>query len=177
MELNNKYFQKAIELKRIKMVFMGKDPFPKGATGIPFIKECWADMERGSGCVVISKIADLVKYNFNKKKSPEEVAFDLLQIHHVVLLNLSYENIQENGKNRPIRKLKDEQALENAHKINKPILEKADKVFLLGEARKLAWHENIALKKYFCVCHPDIRNSINPKTKEEWNQFWRIKNK
>jgi len=163
----SKYYNYIKKLEKIKIVIMGKDPFPKDATQIPFCKPDWEKQNKknSSGYIVLKALGikpDDEQLNYN---TPQDLFFDLAN-KGVVFLNLIYERV-----GRQIRKHQDGEKLYEGFKINKPILEKAYKIILCGEAKKNKWN-NYKNKNIVEVPHPDIRNKHNQHIKEDWINIW-----
>ncbi len=112
----------------ISLVIMGKDPFPSGATGIPFCKEDWDEQTKltCSGRTVLDSLGidlECAKENFN---SPS-LLFEALRKEGILFLNASYRFI--GGRIRK-RDPQHQSYLEEALNINIPILSAAQNIIL-----------------------------------------------
>lgn len=152
----------------IKLVIMGKDPYPRNPCYIPFCKPNWEDQlsDRYCGVAVLRSVGlniEFVSTIFNK---PIDLFLSLRQ-QGIVFLNLSYKYV---GKK--ITKVDNILDLIEAHTINEPILNLSDNVILCGEARKLKWVHLFDRDRYHCVVHPDPRNRRNPNRNSKWSMWW-----
>jgi len=157
-------YLEAIRHSDIHLVIVGKDPFPKDPTGIPFCKSEWdAQVVRnGSGYFVLSALGfelSLDRLSAQKLK-PQELFLELAKAG-VVFLNASY---VLPGEGRF-----DKEARSEAFKINEPFLTKATHVICCGKAKTIP---KIDGRDYCCVIHPDPRNRTKQATKERWKKAW-----
>ena len=161
------------------LVIVGKDPFPSGATDIPFCKATWQE-QRSHQCSAKYVLASLgfpldgqgaKPYGFD---TPAQL-FAALRDKGIVFLNASYQligDINASGATitRPIRKKRDMVALRHAYQINRTYLASATTVIFCGEARKMLWFVDGITAHH--VVHPDVRNRMNPKTRARWEAIW-----
>jgi hypothetical protein len=167
-------------LDEIKLIIMGKDPYPEDPTGIPFCKNTWNAMFQYtcSGRYVLSVLGYKRKKILKGKYGcPAEFFKYLAGKRGIVFLNISYYYIGGS-----LRKKEHEGFIEDAMATNMPIMEKAKSIIICGAAGKLPWIASrwIALTtrvKVINVVHPDVRNSssIYQSVKDEWKKYWGIK--
>lgn len=153
----------------IKLVIMGKDPFPEGATGIPFCKSSWEEQlnPTSSGFVVFRSLGlTEPKGKLERFTTPSGCFFDLA-MKGIVFLNLSYCFI-----GGPIRKQRHRKELIEGFKINEKFLKRAGNIVICGEANKNRW--NGFDGEVNEVVHPDIRNGISQYRSigESWLETW-----
>lgn len=150
----------------LQVVIVGRDPFPKYATGIPFCKPNW-DQQLANNCsgkyVLLSLGIDLAAAQ-QAHSTPQEL-FEKLRSNGIVFLNASYKLVGDK-----IRLSKHKKYLSEANEINKKFIEAAKTVRYCGEAKKINWISPISMD--LCVVHPDIRNKYNPNTRERWLASW-----
>jgi len=152
------------------LVIVGKDPYPKGAIGIPFVKLLWKDLDRRSAGRNLFE-SFFSEREINNFKSPREAAFSLLG-RGVVLLNASYyflnrESLRDRHKKFVVLSLR----------INYPILNKAKHVIVCGKDAKkmLSWVIPESSSKLFeFKPHPSLqgKNSGSKEHKNLWNLTW-----
>jgi len=155
---------------KIKLVIMGKDPFPKGANGIPFCKNTWKEQlnPTSSGFIVLNSLGITRRNLETEFKTPTD-CFLYLTTKGIVFLNLSYCFI---GVGVSIRKHRHREELREGFKINEKFLKKADNIVLCGEANKNRWND-FKNSKINEVVHPARnRNSPDPKIRERWQKSW-----
>lgn len=166
-------YVESIELKQVRLVIMGKDPYPKSATGIAFCKPDWPALmaENCSGRYVLQALGINLAVESASGQPPPHDLFRRLAQAGVVFLNASYsEDVGERfTKARKLRALRDAY-----HDLNKPIIHAAKTVIRCGEACRMDWAlDGKEEKRQFCdVVHPDKRNSYNSYTKARWTQLW-----
>lgn len=165
-------YVESIELKRVRLVIMGKDPYPESATGIAFCKPDWPALmaDNCSGRYVLQALGINLTVESASGQLPPHDLFKRLAQAGVVFLNASYS--EDVGKRfTKARKL---DALREAYDLNKPIITAAKTVIRCGEAFRMDWAlDSKEEKRQFCdVVHPDKRNSYNSHTKVRWAQLW-----
>lgn len=154
------------------MVVVGKNPYPQGATGIPFIKPCWEEMRdtNCSGRYVLESLTGLTIEEIEKlSPSPREFAFQLLEQAGVVLLNAAYSKGPWRAKYR-------RESWENSnHKVIAHAANKGAQVLLCGQARVIeSWVKKENLWPS-CAPHPSLQSRASlTRTKSEdiWDSCW-----
>lgn len=162
------YYRHCIDsLARIRLVIMGKDPYPSNPVGIPFCKETWKEQTKGncSGLFVLQSLSIDIDKSKAKYGSPKEL-FVALAGRGVVFLNVSYHFI---GK--PISRNMHMAQLKGAAKVNDAYLKKARNIVLCGEARKCGWFGQVP-ENALSVVHPDIRNKNKSSRRKQWMEWW-----
>jgi hypothetical protein len=166
-------YVESIELKRVRLVIMGKDLYPKSATGIAFCKPDWPALmaENCSGRYVLQALGINLTVEGASGQPPPHDLFKRLAQAGVVFLNASY---SEDVGERFTKALKLGALRDAYYDLNKPILTAAKTVIRCGEARRMDWAlDSKEEKRQFCdVVHPDKRNSYNSHTKVRWAQLW-----
>ncbi len=167
--LSRAYLNAINSTATIKLVIVGRDPYPKCPTGIPFMKKEWSDLDgRSAGFHVINSLVD--KFPPTKKfKSPIDFAFFVLDFG-VVFLNASYHYLCS----ETISKKRHYSFIESAFVTNFPILERANRVLLCGDAAKmLRLVTGLDEINGLAVPHPALqgRNS-NKFDKQAWDHYW-----
>jgi len=154
--------------KIIKLVIMGKDPYPNNSCYIPFCKPNWAAQlsERYCGVSVLRSIGVDVEKASSRFILPIDL-FLSLRTQGIVFLNLSNQYV-----GRKITKKRDIQSIYNSYEDSKTVLKFAEHVILCGEALKLKWVHSLDYSRYHLAIHPDPRNRNNPKRKTEWSAWW-----
>lgn len=90
---DNDYHQAIDRQSSLRLVLVGKNPYPNGATGIPFIKSEWPDMKLRScsGRHVLESLTGMSIDDLHSKYFlPRDLAMRLLTEAGIVLLNASY---------------------------------------------------------------------------------------
>lgn len=166
--MNDKYLTHICNQPEIKLVIMGKDPFPKGATGIPFCKPSWEEQlnPTSSGFIVINSLGISRNHLEADFVTPTNCFFELAS-KGIVFLNLSYSFIDGS-----IRKEKHQVELRKGFETNEKFLLRANKILLCGEANKNRWNGFDA--EVDEVVHPDIRNGISryERIRKDWLATW-----
>lgn len=152
----------------LRAVFVGKDPFPTNATAIPFCKPSWPEQWHGSssGRNVLLSLGVSPQQEL-PWESPSGL-FVALARHGIVFLNASYTFV---GKGNSLRKWRDQEHLLRAYAINRPLLERAQRIFFLGEGRRMRWVADHIQGE--CLIHPAPRNEHGAgSTRERWRGTW-----
>lgn len=153
------------------LTIMGKDPYPRGATGIPFCKPDWDTFcaYGVSGLSVFRSLGVDIRSVRSKFNQPSDYFIYLVQEKGVVFLNLSYHFLA--GR---CGKKKHSEQLRNAEEINRQYLHKSKNIILCGEANKIRWYED-TYNDIHSVVHPDIRNKYSSyeSVKNCWLDYWR----
>ena len=165
------YYKKAKELKNnLKLVILGKDPYPSERNGIAFCKDSFSKMNKScSGRYVIESIMeedfDDIKDMYNEK-TPIDLFTDLLD-KGVLFLNLSNKLLTDSDE---INKNLTETLAEN-----KQYLPKAGNFTFIkcGKFREKFFRENYLIysEKHEIVIHPDVRNKYQ--RTERWDSYWK----
>lgn len=166
--MSTPYLQ-AIPPGPLQIALVGKDPFPKAATQIPFCKATWKEQlaSNCSGRYVLASLGVTLSEAEAEYETPQGL-FEALRSAGIVFLNASCSYIGGTivrSKHLPL--------LAKAHIANKPVLQAAKNVIYCGEAWKVRWIEP-TLKGDLSI-HPDVRNKHNPRTKDRWKQSWEEK--
>ena len=131
---------------------VGIDPYPNGATGIPFMKESWDNFinARYSAKQLFFGLGFELDKESKKYKSPKEFYLDLVKKGYA-FLNLSYSLLPKNNKVGLI---------EAGFRINKPILDKSNNiVFVTKTGYKLSQKFYSGYKNITVVPHPKARQN------------------
>lgn len=163
--LPENYLKIANAITRVKLVVVGKDPFPKAPTGIPFCKTSWAEQlkDNNSGYHVLKSVGVNLEYEKTNCNVPSDLFCNLAR-KGVVFLNCSYHFLDTRRLSQ-----KDYIYVEKALPVNEPIIRKADNVLLCGEA-KILEKKIIGVSCFHKVVHPDIQN--RKFRKDKWNFWW-----
>lgn len=179
------YLEKANSMTSFKAAIVGQDPYPSNPSGIPFCKRTFNELfertenSRCCGQDVLFSLGfreEVVRRRFEK---PTDVFYDLLE-KGMVVLNISYELLDapyvkdqttEDFRKKMFAVNKDK--IDQAHTYNQPILEKAEKIFLLGDFRTAPIFENYyaGLSATEVLIHPS-GNNLKGNTKEKWKATW-----
>ncbi len=164
----------------LRLAIVGKDPFPSGATHIPFCKASWHEQRQANSSaqyVLASLGYDMA--HLEKRYATPIAFFEALRDMGIVFLNVSYTLItKQNASNQPMGspiRRRDMEALKAAYMINQPYLEKAATIVLCGEAKKIHWvAPALPTQKVIVAVHPDVRNkySHHTTTRENWQKIW-----
>lgn len=152
----------------ITLVIVGRDPYPSNPISIPFLKASWDDLpSKSSGCIVIMSIfRDSPAQHFF---SPREFAFFALQKHGIVFLNASYHFLGSDT----ISWKRHHKYVEDAFRVNSPILSRAKNVMLCGAAAKMMTFVTEINEPYFTpVPHPCLRGKYAASNKTKWDTYW-----
>ena len=168
--LDEEYKKICTDLKEIKLVIVGKDPFPTDAMGIPFCKEKWDMFQKNQSGI---KVVESIDKDYEKKKNMAPKAYFMyLAENGMVLLNASYYFLE----GEKVSRKRHFEFVRKSLKINFPFLCKADHVFLCGDAYKMInWVVDGLSDKKHKVMHPSPQayNSARGKDKkQEWKKYW-----
>lgn len=168
IEMDEKYKQIIENLDRINLCVVGRDPFPNGATTIPFCKETWNEQynKNQAGYSIVVSLGE----NTASFASPKEYFYDLAS-RGIVFLNASYAFLNKES----ISKVKHYHAVASSYEINKPILKNAKKVLLTGDSwTMLGWIDSniYSDEKYVKVPHPSPQARNRSELKSEWDKYW-----
>ncbi len=150
----------------VKLVIVGKDPFPTAPTGIPFCKGSWEEQlkDNNSGYHILESLGINLEYAKTNYITPSGL-FHKLASKGLVFLNCSYHFLDAKGL-----PTKDHSYVDKALTVNEPIIRKADNVLLCGES-KILEKKIIGINCFHSAVHPDIHNrSIRP---IKWNYWWK----
>jgi hypothetical protein len=152
------------------LAIMGKDPFPRGATGIPFIKGSW-DEQKAHNCagryLLEGLGVDLSRASL-EFCCPLAFAFALRETG-TIFLNAAYVLLDGD-----LRKGAHLHLLEAAYLQHRDVLRVAEKVVLCGQASKARRWVSAWVQPCLEVVHPDQRNSNSncARVKDEWHRHW-----
>lgn len=165
--MNRDYLALA-NLSDLQLVIVGKDPYPKDATGVPFCKPCW-DSQTAANCsgryVLESLGIDPEDDELHKAYPTPKHIFDELCVQGVVFLNACFDLIDG-----PITKRDHSQMLQDAYEVNESYLAVPQKVVYCGEAKKICWiNEGLVVHR---AMHPDFRNKNHKDRSDRWRKWW-----
>jgi len=166
--LDNDYQSKASDIIDVRLVILGQDPFPTGATSIPFVKLKWSDLKKGSaGYNVFNSLYE--KFPSEYFETPKECAFALLNLG-VVFLNCSYHYLDDDT----VSKVKHFRFISCAFDVNEPILKRAEVILACGEAhRMLGMVTTVDTNVVKKVPHPSTQSRNNPTIENKiWDKHW-----
>lgn len=167
--LPDKDYLKTEEKDIVKLIVLGKDPYPTGPTKIPFMKKTWKEFSTNTaGCVVIESIMDKSLDEIKKEYGEPRFLFDYLKREGIYFLNASYKCVGQRG----FQKDKDLELLKTAYEENKKILEKAKNIILCGNdaSKAIQWVNHIFKKSIVNeALHPSYRGD---KKNERFKTFW-----
>lgn len=157
----------------LRLLIVGKAPFNRGSTGIPFIRADWDEMENPScsGLYVLQSITGKCIHVLAREQealnlSPLDFALFLIQHSGVGFINASYSS----GTLTEMRRW--------WTTVNRPIVEKAVSqgatVLLCGDAARIRQEVSDVTDRYAAMCHPDVRNTTTPAKYTQWKQGWSI---
>lgn len=166
--LDDEYLFKANTLTNVSLVILGRDPYPSGASSIPFVKSKWKDLKKGSaGYNVFNSLFN--EFPSESFATPKDCAFSLLD-SGVVFMNCSYNYLNE----ETVSKVKHFVFITSAFDTNVPILERANVILACGDGYKMlemvAILDTSIVKK---VPHPSTQSRNGASVDEsEWDQIW-----
>lgn len=156
------------EKKEIDFLFIGQDPYPKGANGVAFCKNSHYEFFQDDCCgnCVATSLGLTEERIRTEYKNPKVLFFDLLLTRNIAFINVS---------NKLLSKLNEfelENAILNTKTENINALKKAKKIILLGKGKARSYFE-----KYYSEFKYDIvflHPSKNAKkdNEKEWNELW-----
>ena len=166
LKIHQEYFDSLIMADNIRILIIGRDPYPNGSMGIPFCKDDIDDLRKHncSGKYLLKGLGVDID---NETRSPNDIFFDLLKTKSVGFVNASYFCI---GTEKPKR-----YQVKFSNLINQQIYKKSEFVILTNSAKKLLRTrdkkiidgynpiDDIEIKmpikeNWLTVCHPDFRN-------------------
>ena len=165
--LNKAYLKEALSVSTVRLVILGRDPYPNGAEHIPFVKVSWDDLKQGSaGYNLFSSLFGCIPKN--DYATPSDCAFALLQFG-IVLLNASYHYLEK----ETISQKRHLGCIDKAFGINLSILERSKLILACGDAHQMldmvATFDHVVVK----VPHPTTQSRNSPNTdKELWDSYW-----
>jgi len=164
------YLRRLRACARPRILISGKDPFPTNPTGIPFCKGSWREQfhHTCSGGVVLQGLGFSQATLQELFDTPADF-FMRLADFGIGFINLSYHFLDGIA-----RRVKDAPYLKAAAAINKPLLAKAERVLLCGEAANMHWYAG-KRPHDLIVCHPDRRNAIREDAdavRADWQANW-----
>lgn len=167
--MNPSYLNHIRDQNQIRLIIMGKDPYPTNANGVPFCKPTWTEQldSSYSGYHIFRSLGIESKSLETSFDNPIDY-FIFLSFRGIIFLNLSYSYI-----GGPIRRARHNAQLREGFNINRPFLETASNIILCGEAKKNRWNGH-NYSNSIEVVHPDIRNrnSRYQSIRENWLSNW-----
>lgn len=164
--LDNKYLDMCHKMDPLKLVIIGRDPFPSAAENIPFIKSSWAELDmRSAGHYLFHSL--LSTSELNACNTPKDAAFFLLA-NNIVLLNASYNFLEEDK----ISEYKHSRFVERALEFNFPILERSNNVIMCGDAKQMLDWVISYDSNFISAPHPSLQSRNAIKDKSLWDNFW-----
>lgn len=185
------YLEKANSMTGFKAAIVGQDPYPHKPSGIPFCKLTFDELfrkevegksKRCCGQDLLCSLGlseNIVRERFN---APTAVFYYLLE-HGIVVLNVSYQLLdapfvkdQTTADFRAKMFAVNDGKIREAYAYNRPIIEKAEKIFLLGKFKTALIFEKYyeGLNEMEILVHPSRYNATG-KEKEEWKEVWETK--
>ena len=151
--------------KPIKLVIVGKDPYPADPVGIPFAKDNMSSQDVcNSGYVVLYALG--IHY-FPMDANSAKRLFYALCNQGIVFLNVSYRYL---GKGKKLTKTTHFPYLKCASSTNNLILEHTQSIFLCDSAKNaVKWTENSGSNLYESAikkCHPSGEKA------KDWKDIW-----
>jgi len=175
-KIHQEYFDSLIMADNIRILIVGRDPYPNGSMGIPFCKNEINDLRKHncSGKYLLKGLGVDID---SETRNPNEIFFDLLKTKKVGFVNASYFYI---GAEKPKR-----YQVKFSNLINQQIYKKSEFVILTNSAKKLLKTrdkkiidgyepiDDIEIKMpikedWLTVCHPDFRNRNCENHKTLW---------
>lgn len=164
-------YRAAIDVQTtILAVFVGKDPFPTAPVGLPFCKDTWAEQlkDNCSGKHLLQSIGVDVQRASQTYSTPKDL-FIALARQGILMLNASYHFLGARDFQRV-----DVPLLEEANTVNLPVIGRAQRVFLLGQAKVLLPYVQRNFPemkdKVVPLIHPDVQNRKFKRAK--WEEIW-----
>ncbi len=168
--MDNTYYGKLVNTKAIKLLFIGKDPYPTNPNGIPFCKPTIKELKDGrcSGRYLLNGLGINID-NYSDTDNSIEIFYNLLDKKGIGFLNASY--------NPPPNKKLSEEDQKKFKAKNEIIIQKSNLVVTSIGAQKLLkqYLEQEELDKINIVCHPDVRNKSR-NHKESYQRIWNTEN-
>lgn len=177
IKIHQEYFDSLIMVDKIKILIVGRDPYPKGSMGIPFCKDDIKELRKHncSGKYLLKGLGIDID---NEKRESNDIFFDLLKTKSVGFVNASYFYI---GTEKPKR-----YQVKYSNLLNQQIFKKSEFVVMTNSAEKLlktrdkkittgykpieVSENKMPIKKnWIPVCHPDFRNINRECHKKLWN--------
>lgn len=176
LKIHQEYFDSLIMADNIRILIVGRDPYPNGSMGIPFCKNEINDLRKHncSGKYLLKGLGVDID---SETRNPNDIFFDLLKTKKVGFVNASYFYI---GTVKPKR-----YQVKFSNLINQQIYKKSEFVILTNSAKKLLKTrdkkiidgyepiDDIEIKMpikedWLTVCHPDFRNRNSENHKTLW---------
>lgn len=164
---NVQYF-KSLDYKSVRIVIVGRDPYPQGAMGIPFCKKTWKELDNRSAGRIILKTYHEININLEPVDS-----FYAMAQNGIIVVNASYFILGERYTlNKHYIYVKESWDL-----INKKIflnLNKSVQILLCGDAKKMLNKEFLieagVVAKIKEVSHPCLQS--RNKNSKKWDETW-----
>ncbi|MEI6487743.1 MAG: hypothetical protein WCP52_02205 [Bacteroidota bacterium] len=184
LKIYPKYFDSLLANRgKLKILFIGRDPYPNDPMGIPFCKNDLKESRKPncSGRYLLNGFGtDILSQKYNNIKNTEDIFMNLVTESGVGLVNASYFPI---GKLKPMR-----YQIKLSNYLNQLLYAIPDtKVLLTRGAEKLLRRKDKPLdsgykllevpgiqmpikESWRVVCHPDFRNSRRDDHKYYWQE-------
>lgn len=166
-EPDAEYINRVMSLDRIRLAIVGQDPYPNGATSIPFVKTEWGQLSVVSAGHNVFRSA-LGADQMRQCKDPRAAAFMLLD-EGIVLLNASYFYLEERSKKCIILPF-----LRKSLDINLPVLQRSEYTLLCGDKTAEFMQRVIEFDQgsFEAIPHPCKQSRNARRNKEEWDGWW-----
>jgi hypothetical protein len=154
LEIHTEYYDLLLKSEKIKILIVGRDPYPIDAMGIPFCKVDMSSLQdkRSSGYHVLNSLG----INLTDGREPIQIFYDLLNDDKIGFVNACYFLPKQHTERYKIK---------FSTLLNLPIYKKADSVVLTESARKFLIKKDKTLpSKYVPIENLEIQNPI----KEDW---------
>ncbi len=168
----DKNYLNTIRKSTVKNGIIGRDPYPKGAIGIPFCKKLWPDIDdRSAGLFILNTF-----YKIDKNIDPVFLFHEMAH-NGTIVINASYYILGEPYKASVHKKCVDE-AWDTINKDLILSLNSEGNIYLCGDAGKMLKHifddkeikQSIkATVKY--VSHPCLQS--RNRNKSRWDETWK----
>lgn len=163
------------EDRPIKLVIVGKDPYPTNPIGIPFAKQTLKDtFESDSGKYLFPSMGVDVS-RWMQSNASVETFYDKMLENGIFFLNICYRFL-----NHKLQKNIHSIYLKCANSVNRAILDKSQNIVFCGDAcvgifwangytayQKGSSGNYIVYPNANYACHPS-----DPKKSGNWNQYW-----
>lgn len=162
-------YQKLInDKKEIDFLFVGQDPYPKGANGVAFCKNSHYEFfqENCCGNCVTTSIG-LTEENIRAEyKNPKVLFLDLLLTKGIGFINISNKLFSELKENEF------EKVILDTKTSNFTALKKAKRIILLGRGKTRSYFEKYysEFRSDYILLHPS--KNAKKDNEDEWNDIW-----
>lgn len=165
------YYKKASELRSIKVLIVGQDPYPSGANGVAFCKDnyyaLYVEEPETAGATVLKSMGiDMEKARKIGRKNPKVLFYELLTKSGICFINV-YNKLYDQLNVEDRKTIAEETA-----RFNLPIVKKAESIILLGKSVTKTTFEDFyqGINYSHVLIHPSLRaKESNP---SEWTETW-----